>query len=445
MGKKVWYRWIPMIEYYKVTDLLTEYTPFRPYRSHYDEEYWHERLYTTTPSTTTTPASTTFAPDEIETMETRRNAIIARLFLDPIITIIALFVIVLSIVYVWRIRSSIKRTNLWESDYKKLHPQCSELDAGYANFWPTGLLKVIHWVLPAFLFIFKISTAFCFVVFLYRWISYIKTARFRNENLNDAPNNSNKGLGSDIKLDSFFCLLGISFYLVWWNSESSHGTVLTKRQSRYSINRRRELAYSDYFTLNISVSWDPMGKSPNQDYGLQLAKVVRKLFLHAFESVIDQPITELIELELRSDTAQSARFQWVVDIMPTDHISAAVIFRRKFAHCGLDCVRVARWHRSGQPKSDLDNPKSKSSGDESSAQGTFQLNVGRLFVCRKFTSDAEDLHGKNDDWCVLVGPALGEARSALEPAHGERAATESETPAERAFFSNLLPALHPVT
>ncbi|KAI1706317.1 cadherin-like domain-containing protein [Ditylenchus destructor] len=150
-----------------------------------------------------------------------------------------------------------------------------------------------------------------------------------------------------------------------------------------------------------------------------------RLFFHAFEPVIDQPITELIELELRSDTAQPARFQWVVDIRPTDHISAAVAptlgpsktgpgrtARPSTDHVGLaglaPDIAAARnhsiqpldipstripaqpdldyrfpvailiivvltvsgmlcCHRSGQSKSDRDNPKSKSSGDESSS------------------------------------------------------------------------------
>ncbi|KAI1706821.1 hypothetical protein DdX_12815 [Ditylenchus destructor] len=198
-----------------------------PYRSHYNDDYYYYRhgLYSTTPSTTTTPASTTFAPYEIETMQTRRNVIITRLFLDPVVTILAFLVIVLSVVYVWRIRSAIKRTNLWESDYQKLYPQCSKLDSSYAKFWPIGLLKVIHWIIPAFLclgpfsnfagaqpIVFKISTACCFAIFLYRWISYIATVRFRNQNLNDTPN---KGLESYVRVDSFICLLGIAFYLIW--------------------------------------------------------------------------------------------------------------------------------------------------------------------------------------------------------------------------------------
>ncbi|KAI1706856.1 hypothetical protein Ddc_15123 [Ditylenchus destructor] len=206
---------------------LTEYTPYRSYRSNYydDDYYYRHGLYSTTPSTTTTPAATTFSPYEIETMQTRRNTIIIRLVLDPIVMILALLVIVLSVVNVWRIRTAIKRTNLWESDYKKLHPECSKLDSGYAKFWPIGLLKVIHWIVPAFLClgpfssfigsqttVFKISTACCFAIFFYRWIAYIAIVRFRNENLNDAPK---KGLGNYVKVDSFICLLGIASYLVW--------------------------------------------------------------------------------------------------------------------------------------------------------------------------------------------------------------------------------------
>ncbi|KAI1698183.1 hypothetical protein DdX_18049 [Ditylenchus destructor] len=58
--------------------------------------------------------------------------------------------------------------------------------------------------------VYKLSTACCFGFFLNRWISFVKNVRFRNQNLNFAPKEEPR---CDIKLDSFICLLGITFYL----------------------------------------------------------------------------------------------------------------------------------------------------------------------------------------------------------------------------------------
>ncbi|KAI1694190.1 hypothetical protein Ddc_22279 [Ditylenchus destructor] len=165
---------------------------------------------TTRPTTTTTPRPTTTSyynsPEyKLGEMAKRKRQILARLALDPTVAILAALAILVNIVYMFCIRKAMKQSNMRPNNYEELHPHCSEMDSTYAKFFPFGLLKIVHWVIPAFLFhanLYRISDAddhgkllmACwFGISFCHWISYVKKIRFPSDNYG-AASGSNRSL-----------------------------------------------------------------------------------------------------------------------------------------------------------------------------------------------------------------------------------------------------------
>ncbi|KAI1696834.1 hypothetical protein DdX_18853 [Ditylenchus destructor] len=198
---------------------------YKPYPT---RQYWdHTRQYTANGYAGTPPPSSTFSPYQVLEMGTRKRVIIARLFLDPTVVIIALLAMLVNIVYVLRLRKTIKRNNLWAGNYRETYPESSKLSIFYAE-WS----KILNWVIPIFLILapiyritgfsdltalryYQTAMGICFGVCFYQWISYVQKVKFRRGDL--SPEEHEKNITKVIKQDLVFCCIGAVFYLVLSN------------------------------------------------------------------------------------------------------------------------------------------------------------------------------------------------------------------------------------
>ncbi|KAI1706132.1 hypothetical protein DdX_13172 [Ditylenchus destructor] len=241
------------------------------------------------PTTTTTPRPTTTpyynSPGyKLEEMEKRKRQILARLVLDPTVAILAVLAILVNIVYIFCIRKAMKQSNLRPRSDEESRPHCSEMDSAYGTLFPFGSLKILHWLIPVFLFhanLYRITepddngkfVMVCwFGICFCNWISYVKSTRFSSED-----SRSNRFL---FIMDFVLYVSGIIFYLVTYFSANPWiGHCFIKKVSLVAIffllcsifaNFQLMFKYCGVSTFcqkfdRISINVSIVSKNDNQD------------------------------------------------------------------------------------------------------------------------------------------------------------------------------------
>ncbi|KAI1693833.1 hypothetical protein Ddc_22515 [Ditylenchus destructor] len=190
-------------------------------------------------------------------MAKRKRQILARLALDPTVAILAALAILVNIVYIFCIRKAMKQSNRRPSNYEELHPHCSEMDSTYAKFFPFGLLKIVHWVIPAFLFhanLYRITEpddhgkffmACWFGISFCHWISYVKSIRFPSDDYSTVT-----GVKRSL-MDLFVYGIGLIFYSAAYLSVNPWRGDFVKSPINYIF---RKFPFGAGFFLLCSIS-----------------------------------------------------------------------------------------------------------------------------------------------------------------------------------------------